>query len=67
MAKVIKEVVYDLGGYDETKPDNNILETIYYTKDELDALAEVKAKADVKSAILDRIGLTTDELKTILG
>ncbi|NBW20620.1 MAG: hypothetical protein EBR82_72905 [Caulobacteraceae bacterium] len=30
-------------------------------------LAEEKAKAIKKQAILDRIGLTADELKTILG
>ena len=32
-----------------------------------DEVAEAKAKATAKSAILDRIGLTADELKTILG
>ena len=29
--------------------------------------AEAKANATAKAAILDRIGLTADELKTILG
>lgn len=29
--------------------------------------AEAEAKATAKAAILDRIGLTSDELKTILG
>jgi hypothetical protein len=29
--------------------------------------AELIAKANAKAAILDRIGLTADELKTILG
>jgi hypothetical protein len=29
--------------------------------------AEIQAKATAKAAILDRIGLTADELKTILG
>jgi hypothetical protein len=28
---------------------------------------EIEAKAQAKAAILDRIGLTADELKTILG
>jgi hypothetical protein len=32
-----------------------------------DEVAEAKAKATAKSAILDRIGLTVDELQTILG
>jgi hypothetical protein len=31
------------------------------------AKAEAKAKETAKAAILDRIGLTADELKTILG
>jgi hypothetical protein len=30
-------------------------------------VAEAEAKAAAKQAILDRIGLTADELKTILG
>ena len=29
--------------------------------------AEAQAEADAKAALLDRIGLTVDELKTILG
>jgi hypothetical protein len=29
--------------------------------------AEIETKAEAKQAILDRIGLTADELKTILG
>ena len=31
------------------------------------ALAEAEAKETTKAAILDRLGLTADELKTILG
>jgi hypothetical protein len=49
-----------------------------YTKKELDEvkanqkridaeLAETEAKETAKASILDRIGLTADELKTILG
>ena len=33
----------------------------------LEVKAEAEAKATAKAAILDRIGLTVDELKTILG
>ena len=36
-------------------------------KAEAIAKAEAEAKATAKAAILDRIGLTADELKTILG
>ena len=32
-----------------------------------DAQAEAEAKAVARQTILDRLGLTTDELKTILG
>ena len=67
MTKKIKSIVYGIGGYDESKPENNVIEIIYYTKDELAELAEAEAKETAKAAILDRIGLTADELKTILG
>ena len=67
MTKKIKSVVYGEGGHDESKPENNVIEIVYYTKDELAQLAEAEAKETAKSAILDRIGLTADELKTILG
>jgi hypothetical protein len=67
MAKRIKEVVYGLGGYDETKPKNNVVETVYYSDDEL-AQLELKEQADAdKAALLARLGLTEDELKIILG
>jgi hypothetical protein len=67
MTKKIKSVVYGLGGYDESMPDNNIVSYEYYSKDELDELAlQEKAAAD-KAALLERLGLTEDELKTILG
>jgi hypothetical protein len=67
MNKQIKSVTYGLGGYDETKPNNNIVETLYYSKDELAQIAlQEKAEAD-KAALLARLGLTEDELKTILG
>ena len=67
MTKKIKAVVYGEGGYDETKPDNNVISYEYYSKDEL-AQLEAKAKADAdKAAVLARLGLTEDELKTILG
>lgn len=67
MTKKIKSVVYGLGGYDETKPKNNVVETVYYSDDELIQL-ELQAKAEAdKAALLARLGLTEDELKTILG
>ena len=38
-----------------------------HAKDVAKAEAEAEARATAKAAILDRIGLTADELKTILG
>jgi hypothetical protein len=67
MTKKIKTVVYGLGGHDESKPNNNVIEIIYYTKDELTALEAEETKAAEKQAILDRIGLTADEVKLLLG
>ena len=34
----IKSILYGLGGHDETKPDNNIIEITYYTEEELGEL-----------------------------
>ena len=31
----IKSVIYGIGGHDETKPNNNIIEIEYYTEEEL--------------------------------
>lgn len=38
MEKKIKQITYGIGGYDETKPNNNIIEIEYYTDEELAAL-----------------------------
>ena len=67
MTKKIKTVIYGLGGHDESKPENNVIEIIYYTKDELAALEAEESKEAQKQTILDRIGLSADELKMILG
>lgn len=67
MTKKIKSVVYGEGGYDESMPDNNVVETIYYTEDELLQLELQEKAAAEKAALLARLGLTEDELKTILG
>jgi hypothetical protein len=34
----IKSIIYGIGGYDETKPDNNVIEIEYYTEEELSEL-----------------------------
>ena len=68
MTKKIKSIVYGLGGFDETKPNNNLTETIYYSVEELATLAEAEAKAQAKVAAeakLAALGLTTDDLRAL--
>jgi hypothetical protein len=67
MTKKIKSVVYGIGGFDESKPENNLIEIVYYTKDELAELEAAEAKEKARQAIVDRLGLTADELKILLG
>jgi hypothetical protein len=67
MTKKIKSVIYGLGGYDESMPDNNIVSYEYYSDEEMAELAEAEAKATAKAAILDRLGLTADEAAILLG
>jgi hypothetical protein len=50
---------------DETPAEKKQRET--FAKEYAAKQAEAEAKATAKAAILDRIGLTADELKTILG
>jgi hypothetical protein len=67
MTKKIKAVNYGLGGYDESKPNNNVVDVEYYTDEELAILQAQEAKAAARQAILDRLGLTEDEAKILLG
>jgi hypothetical protein len=65
--KTIKQITYGLGGYDETKPNNNIIEIQYYTDEELATLEAVEAEAAARQALLDKLGITADEAKLLLG
>ena len=47
--------------------DQRKIDEVAYNASEAIRQAEAEAKAIAKAAILDRIGLTADELKTILG
>jgi hypothetical protein len=67
MTKKIKSVIYGVGGFDESKPENNVVEIVYYSKEELAEIAQAEAKAVERQAILDRLGLTADEAKLLLG
>ena len=51
---------------DTPKPTEKELNDLW-DKVKSDIKAEAEAKATAKAAILDRLGLTADELKTILG
>ena len=66
MAKKIKSVTYGLGGYDESKPDNNVVETTFYTDAELSELEAEEAKAAEKAALLTRMGITESEAALLL-
>ena len=67
MTKKIKSIIYGLGGYDETKPNNNVTETIYYTDEELAIEAEAEAKATAKAALLAQLGITEEQAKLLLS
>lgn len=67
MTKKIKEIVYGIGGFDESKPDNNIVETVYYSAAELTELAEAEAKATAKAALLAKLGITAEEAALLLS
>lgn len=67
MPKKIKTIVYGLGGYDETKPDNNVVETLYYSDEELAELEAEASKAAEKAALLAKLGIDEDEAKLLLS
>jgi hypothetical protein len=67
MAKQIKSIVYGEGGFDDSKPNNNVVETIYFTNAELEEFNEAKAKAAEKQALLDRLGITEEQAKLLLS
>ena len=72
MAKTNKPIVriHDLATDEVIDREMNDAEFAQYEADKAAqaiAKAEADAKETAKAAILDRIGLTIDELKTILG
>jgi len=72
MAKSTRPMVriHDLATDEVIDREMNDAEFAQYQADQAAnaiAQAEAEAKETAKSAILDRIGLTADELKTILG
>jgi len=78
MAKKIKSVTYGLGGYDESKPDNNVVAVDYYTDAEMTDLeaeeqraaekaAEETTRLLAKLAIYAKLGLTEKEINTLIS
>jgi inosine/xanthosine triphosphate pyrophosphatase family protein len=72
MAKSTRPIVkiHDLETNEVIDREMNDVEFAQYQADQAEnaiANAEAEAKETAKAAILDRIGLTADELKTILG
>lgn len=63
----IKSITYGIGGFDESKPDNNLIEITYYTDEELEQLAKEEAKAAEKAALLEKLGITEDQAKLLLS
>jgi hypothetical protein len=62
--------IHDLATNEVIDREMNDTEFAQYQMEKADQLtqqAEAEAKETAKAAILDRIGLTADELKTILG
>jgi len=56
-------ITYGLGGYDSTKPNNNIVEVVE-VPDELEVVDPVKEAAMAK---LRNLGLTDEEINAIVG
>ena len=72
MAKSTRPIVriHDLSTDEVIDREMNDAEFAQYEADQAAQAivkAEIKAKETAKATILDRIGLTADELKTILG
>lgn len=61
----IKSVIYNTGGFDPSKLNDNILETIYYTDEELGQQAQVESAKNTAQAKLAALGLTEDDLKAL--
>lgn len=67
MTNKIKSVIYGLGGFDESKPDNNVVEVEYYTAEELAIIEAEEAKSAQRQALLDKLGITAEEAQLLLG
>jgi len=67
MTKQIKSVIYGAGGFDESKPENNVIEIVYYTKEEMAEITQAETKETAKAALLNKLGITAEEAKLLLS
>lgn len=67
MTKKIKTITYGLGGYDESKPNNNLVEIEYYTDEEWALVEAENQKAQAKAALLAQLGITEEQAKLLLS
>jgi hypothetical protein len=67
MTKQIKTIIFGEGGFDELKPNNNIIETEYYSTEELLILKSKQDAEAQRQALLDKLGINADEAKLLLG
>jgi hypothetical protein len=59
----MEQITYGLGGYDSSKPNNNIIE-ITELPDETATIDPVKEAAMLK---LSNLGLTDEEIRAVMG
>lgn len=64
---MIKEIIYGFGGFDESKPNNNISEIVYYTEEEIAEIQAATETAAAKAALLAKLGITEEEAKLLLS
>ena len=67
MTKKIKNVVFGVGGFDESKEDNNVIAYEYYSADELKELSKAEEEIKAREAILAKLGISADEAALLLG
>lgn len=64
---MIKEVIYGLGGFDPNKENDNIIKVIHYSETELTQIEAVKAREIQRQQLLEKLGITEEEARLLLG
>ena len=63
----MQTIVYGIGGADESKPNNNIVEIYEHSEEEIAQYQALVAEDAKRKEILLRLGLTEEELNLLLG